>query len=262
MAEYRGVGNVAREISKKYRGIGNVSREVTKRYRGVGGVAREVFSSGMPVSELELGDSVYLNVNGTPTEFFIIHKGLPSTMYDNSCDGVWLLSKYSDHGMNYHSEHSNDYVNLDIFDYVHETFLNLLDIEVQNIIKQVKIPYVNGNGNGTVLSGTNGLSCKTFLLSACEVGFTTSDSTSIMIDGAALDYFTSAESRLLKRSSTSSATYGWNLRTPKKDSTSTMFGVGTEGQLASINRSYFYYARPALILPYEAMVDSDFNLVV
>lgn len=40
-----------------------------------------------------VGDSVYLKVDGSWKEFVIVHKGLPSSDYDESCNGVWLKSK-------------------------------------------------------------------------------------------------------------------------------------------------------------------------
>src|SRR5699024_10352891 len=86
-------------------------------------------------------------------------------------------------------------------------------------IKQVKIPYQNGTGSGgSVASGTNGLSCKIFLLSGYEVGFSTSDSSYFPRDGAKLSYFSSGTSssannkRIAKLNG--SATY-WLLRSPR-----------------------------------------------
>src|SRR5699024_9768462 len=49
----------------------------------------------------------------------------------------------------------------------------------------------NGTGSsGSVASGANGLSCKIFLLSGYELGWTKSDSSYFPQDGAKLDYFT------------------------------------------------------------------------
>ena len=47
----------------------------------------------IPAGDLAVGNSVYLNVNGVKTAFLVVHRGLPSSAYDNSCDGVWLLMK-------------------------------------------------------------------------------------------------------------------------------------------------------------------------
>ncbi len=43
---------------------------------------------------LNVGDSIWCNVNNVRTEFIIVQKGNPDTsMYDSSCDGVWLMQK-------------------------------------------------------------------------------------------------------------------------------------------------------------------------
>ena len=44
---YRGIGGVARKITKRYIGIGGVARNVKARYRGIGGVARQTFASDL-----------------------------------------------------------------------------------------------------------------------------------------------------------------------------------------------------------------------
>lgn len=45
MAEYKGVANVAREVTKEYRGVANVAREIKNAWRGVSNVARQYFGS-------------------------------------------------------------------------------------------------------------------------------------------------------------------------------------------------------------------------
>lgn len=44
------------------------------------------------ISTLAVGSSVYLNVGGVRKEFLVVHQGLPSSMYDASCNGTWLFS--------------------------------------------------------------------------------------------------------------------------------------------------------------------------
>jgi hypothetical protein len=57
-------------------------------------------SNNISVSNIEVGSSVYLNVDGVKTEFLVVHQGNPnSSIYDASCDGTWLLMKniYENH---------------------------------------------------------------------------------------------------------------------------------------------------------------------
>ena len=45
------------------------------------------------MSDLEIGQTIKLNVNGTPWDWLVVHQGLPSSIYDESCNGTWLLLK-------------------------------------------------------------------------------------------------------------------------------------------------------------------------
>ena len=49
--------------------------------------------SGTKLANKEVGSIVKLNVNGAVTEFLVVHQGLPSDIYDASCNGTWLLMK-------------------------------------------------------------------------------------------------------------------------------------------------------------------------
>ncbi len=112
------------------------------------------------LGSMSVGSTVKLNLGGTPKDFLVVHQGLPSSMYDSSCNGTWLLLKDIYSNRTWDSS-NNDYKNSDIHSYLNSTFLNLFDDDIKNAIKQVKIPYQNGTGSGgSVASGSNGLSCK------------------------------------------------------------------------------------------------------
>ena len=145
---------------------------------------------GTQISTLEVGTLVKINENGAPVEYLIVNQGLPSSIYDASCDGCWVLRK--DIAENRAWDSSNDdYKNSDIQAYLNGSWLSRYSAGVLSQIKQVKIPYVNGTGGSPVASGATGLSCKIFLLSGYEVGFSTSDSSYFPRDGAKLSYFSS-----------------------------------------------------------------------
>ena len=38
-----------------------------------------------------VGSVLKLNLNGSPKNFIVVHQGKPSSLYDDSCDGTWLL---------------------------------------------------------------------------------------------------------------------------------------------------------------------------
>lgn len=40
-----------------------------------------------------VGSTVKIKVNGTVKDFIIVHQGKPSSVYDDSCNGTWVLMK-------------------------------------------------------------------------------------------------------------------------------------------------------------------------
>lgn len=145
-----------------------------------------------------VGDIVKIKENGVAQNYIIVQKGKPSSMYDDSCDGVWLLresahSREPWHGASYETS-VNDYENSEINEWLNGEFLNSIDEKTRAAIKTVKIPYHKGTGSGgKVQSGADGLSCKAFLLGGYEVGFTTDDCEYVPVDGERLAYFLNGE---------------------------------------------------------------------
>ena len=127
-----------------------------------------------PVGDLAVGSPVYLNVNNVPTEFIVVHKGLPSSAYDNSCNGVWLLMKDIHTLMMWgpYTQTHQAYANSLMHSYLNGDFINLFDAAVASLIKTVKIPLFRPSSSYD--TGANGLSTKAFSLSAKEVGLSAS----------------------------------------------------------------------------------------
>ena len=126
--------------------------------------------ANVALSSKAVGSTIKLKVDGTPREFIIVHQGKPSSLYDASCDGTWLLLKDMLETRQWHSSNSNSYKASTIHSYLNNEWLNKLDANIRAQVKQVKLPYVNGTANSAVASGANGLSCKVFLLSGYEIG--------------------------------------------------------------------------------------------
>ena len=253
--------DIARRTPRIYLGDANgLARRITKAYLGdKNGIAQECFISGTPIRTLAVGSSVFMNVDGVRTEFLVVHQGLPSSVYDTSCNGTWLLSKVA-FGPTEWDSTDNDYENSDIHDYLNHDILNLFDSGIQNLIKQVKIPYTNGTGtNGSVAIGSSGLSTKIFLLSLAEMNRSFSDGN---IEGAVLDYFDSEDSQELLHNLIQNVDIVWAFRSPSNKNTTY---VHNEWHLmghstSSCTESYPFL--PALILPSDAAVDADFNIIV
>ena len=213
------------------------------------------------LSTKAVGSTVKLKVNGTAKEFIVVHQGKPSSLYDDSCNGTWLLMKDIYENRVWQSGNINKYESSDIHTYLNNTFLNLFESYIRDAIKQVKIPYrKNGGSGGTDQSGANGLSAKIFLLSGYEVGWTTSDYSYFPVDGAKLSYFesgtgTSANNKRIANLN-GSAAYWW-LRSPGTSNTNSVWRVYSSGDYYGDSASSSYGIRPALILPSTLLVSDD-----
>ena len=222
-------------------------------------------SAGTKLSTLDVGQSVFANVGGARKEFLVVHQGKPSSLYDESCNGTWLLMKDIYEKRVWQSGNINKYETSDIHSYLNGPFIGLFDSGIQKLIKQVKIPYrKNGGKGGTDQSGANGLSCKVFLLSGYEIGCTTSDFPFFPVNGTKLSYFEAGtgSSAMNKRIAklNGSAAYWW-LRSPLTRNTSGVWRVDTGGDCDSGSASGSYGIRPALVLSSDALVDDEFNLI-
>lgn len=203
-----------------------------------------------------VGSKVQLKLGGVKKNFIIVHKGKPSSLYDDSCNGVWLLQEDIQETRQWQSTNVNKLESSEIQAYLNSTYLALFDANIQAQIKQVKIPYrQNGGSGGTDRSGANGLSCKIFLLSAREVGFS---DTYIPNDGAKLDYFNSGNGTDTKRVAkyNGSATIWW-LRSPYTYNTSHVWYVDSDGRYDCGYANVSYGVRPALVLPTDLLVSDD-----
>ena len=213
------------------------------------------------LSSKAIGSTIKLKVNGSARNFIVVHQGKPSSVYDDSCNGTWLLMQDIYENRAWHSSNTNDYANSTIHSYLNSTFLNLFESNIKNAIKQVKLPYRKGSGTSTtVTSGSNGLSAKIFLLSATETSFDFSYMPSG--EGAELAYFkgcadNSSDSKRVAYLN-GSATYWW-LRSPGCNlSSSSALYVGSNGDWHSGNVcSSSSGIRPALILPSTLLVSDD-----
>ena len=211
------------------------------------------------LSSKAIGSTIKLKVNGSAKDFIVVHQGKPSSVYDDSCNGTWLLMKDIYENRAWHSSNTNDYANSTIHSYLNSTFLNLLESNIKNAIKQVKLPYRKGSGTSTtVTSGSNGLSAKIFLLSATETSF--NFSTMPSGEGAELAYFkgcadNSSDSKRVAYLNGSASV--WWLRSPYCSSFNIALYVNSNGGWNGNLCSNSYGIRPALILPSTLLVSDD-----
>lgn len=211
------------------------------------------------LSSKAIGSTIKLKVNGSARNFIVVHQGKPSSVYDDSCNGTWLLMQDIYENRAWHSSNANDYANSTIHSYLNSTFLNLFESNIKNAIKQVKLPYRKGSGTSTtVTSGSNGLSAKIFLLSATETSFDFGYMPSG--EGAELAYFkgcadNSSDSKRVAYLNGSAAV--WWLRSPDCYGSSYALCVNSFGGWGNGYCSYSSGIRPALILPSTLLVSDD-----
>lgn len=215
--------------------------------------------TGVLASSLAVGSTVKLMEGGTAVEYLVVNQGIPSNsnLYDASCDGTWLLRKYIHSERQWNTSNVNKYESSAINTWLNGEFFNALGSVEQAAIKQVKIPYRAGGGSGgTDQSGANGLSCKVFLLSGYEVGWTTSDSSYFPVDGAKLDYFAASFGGNSKRVANFNGSAAiWLLRSPDTGNTARVWNVLSDGDYSYDNASYWHVIRPTLVLPSNAVFD-------
>lgn len=206
--------------------------------------------ANVKLSTKAVGSIVKIKVNGAAKDFIIVHQGLPSSAYDASCNGVWVVMKDIYTTMKWDGS-NNDYLNSDMTAYLNGTFISLIDADIRNAIKQVKIPYTNYSNNN-VMSGSNGLSCKVFLLSGTEVGF--SGVSYMNTEGAKLSYFDSASKRVAYNGSSAAE---WWLRSPYTNGSDFVWTVKSGGSYDYWHYYNAYGVRPAFVLPSTLVVSDD-----
>lgn len=208
-----------------------------------------------------VGSIVKLKENGSAVNYIVVHQGKPSSIYDSSCDGTWLLRQDIAENRVWDDGNVNKLESSDIHSYLNNTWINRYDTDIRNAIKQVKIPYrQNGGSGGTDRTGANGLSCKIFLLSGYEVGFTTSVNQYFPVDGAKLAYFLSGNDSAAQQKRVAklngSATDWW-LRSPDTNGTHYVWHVYSNGVYGGWDADDSYGVRPALVLPSTLLVSDD-----
>lgn len=267
---FNGINGVARKVKQPFIVVDSAAHKIKNGYTGVDGVSRQFFQSGISISGLAVGNSVYLNESGVSQEYLIVHHGNPDTsLYDGSCKGTWLLRKHpldipAANNQWDASSDVNRYDQSDINTYLNNNYLSWLDNGIKEQIKTVKIPFVYNGANGVIYSGANGLSTKAFLLSANEAGCILTDPARVLSgDGAALSYFNSTNNSIrITYDSTGTAVEWWTRSTLIKAGVmKQIWYVKTDGTVNYRSATYQKRIRPAFILPSTALVDSNFNVI-
>lgn len=221
------------------------------------------------LGNVAVGSTVKLKENGVPQDYLVVHQGLPSSMYDASCNGTWILRQDIIEELKWDFGNSNVLENSDIQAWLNGTMLDKYDADIQSAIKTVKIPYrLNGGEGGPNQTVISNLECKIFILSACEVGYC--DHYNYMAnDGSKLSYFLDGiigdEENKRRIAKFNGEDTEWWLRSPYVTSTNSgnraVWFVEMSGQGDAAPASYSKGVRPAMVLPFDLIVDDDGNIL-
>ena len=209
------------------------------------------------LGDMAVGSTVKIKVNGTLMDFIIVQQGNPdSTIYDASCNGTWVLMNVLYILQKWDSRHP-DYDSSDISDYLRNSFFNLLEPGCRSAIKSVKIPYVD---NETVRYGANGLPVTVFLLSASELGWTSSN-VSIYKEGSRLSRFDDGMNSTRVARYKGSSRYYWTRSKARGYSEDVVTVTSNGGPEVKTVYANDVGVRPAFILPKEQLVSSNGTII-
>lgn len=186
MPMYCGIGGVQKEIKNLYTGVGGVRKDITEMWAGNAGVKKQIFSSARArlLGDMPIGSEVTLTESGFPELYIVVNQGLPSSDYDSSCDGTWLLRKFIFESRKWDNSSGNirydrSYIN----EYLNSTFLERFSTyAINNLFMSPKIPIYTDH--------IQDYSAQVFLLSIHELNLTHE---SLNQEGAAMQYFNGAE---------------------------------------------------------------------
>lgn len=224
-------------------------------------VGREVVS-GTTYGDLAVGSTVQINENGSPVDYLVVHQGNPDPeLYDTSCNGTWLLRKDIAENRVWDAGNSNVLESSDIQAYLNGDWMSRYGSDTLDKIKTVKIPYrQNGGSSGTDQSGENGLSCRIFLLSGYEVGWTIIDHDMFPVDGSKLSYFelgTGSSANNKRIATLNGSASDWYLRSPRTYDTYVAWRVLSNGNYGTNSADDSSGVRPAFIFDSSALTGDN-----
>lgn len=202
------------------------------------------FSKGIPLSTITPGAILYLNESGSPVPFYIAKHDYESGL--NGAGRTLVVRKDCYDSRVFSNGYSNDaYANSALDSWLCNTYLKLLDADIQAAIGTTKFYYTPGNGNTTVTT----LQRAVFQLSLTELGKSAINANT---EGSALPI----ASTLQIAYRNGSAVVQWT-RTPVAGSTSLVYFLNTLGSVSNGGYNYSYGSRPAFTLPATTAVTAN-----
>lgn len=254
MPMYCGIGGVSKEIKNLYTGVGGVRKDITEMWAGNAGVKKQIFSSVKLLGDMPIGSEVTLTESGSPELYIVVNQGLPSSNYDSSCDGTWLLRKFIDQQQQPWNTTALvfGYSTSTIDEYLQATFAKRFSTYAINnlfMLPQIPIHYFNEQRN---------YEARVFLLSMSELD--ESGDASIPLEGSALQYFIDSGSSKKIAYLNGTATPWWSRSMHQKDNSSA-WRINASGGRGNITRKTKNGVRPAIVLKKDTIVSGDGSIV-
>ena len=194
-----------------------------------------------------VGSIIKLKESGTLVEFYVAKHDYENGLNGN---GRTLIVRKDCYDMRVFSNSNNAYANSSLDSWLCNTYLKLLDADIQAAIGTTKFYYTPGNGNYTVTT----LQRAVFQLSLTELGKSASYAKT---EGSALPI----ASTLQIAYRNGSAVVQWT-RTPYSSNTNYVYDLSTDGYVGRNVCSNSYGSRPAFTLPSTLSVSDDDSVSV
>lgn len=188
------------------------------------------------------GSIIKIAESGTPVAFYIAKHNYEAGL---NGDGRTLMVRKDCYDSRTFSSSNNAYANSSLDSWLCNTYLKLLDADIQVAIGTTKFYYTPGNGNATVTT----LQRAVFQLSLTELG---KSDTSAKKEGTALPIARTLQ--IAYRNGV--ATNQWT-RTPLTNGTNGVFGLTSGGATYKFSRSEYHGSRPAFTLPSDFIITDD-----
>lgn len=203
--------------------------------------------SGTMLSDIEEGELVKLNENGSPVEFYVAKHDYEPDL--NGAGRTLLVRKDVYDQRQWHSSNVNAWASCTMLSWMNGDYKGLLDPSIQEAMGTTTYYYTPGNGNTSVSTRSDAV----FLLSLTELG---QSHTSANMEGSALPI----ASTLRIAYQGGSATTQWT-RSPYTDGTSHAWGLYSGGGIGGSVCTGSVGSRPAFTLPSTIRAD-DTGLIV
>ena len=241
--------------------IAGTGYDIKKGRTLIGGTGYDI-KFCVPVGELTVGTSVYMNVNGVRTEFIVVHQGNPdSNWYTAGGNGTWVLIKQVSKQLTADLPSDGwiigDYQGCFLDTYANGEFLTSLDANIQSIIQQVTFKYICYNSNQNALKKET--TRKIMFPDLIDLGISLTEE-SLRKHGG-LDYFkNSNNSKRIATNGSSNCPYFTCDFVRTGQNTYYWYYITASGSIDN-TQSEKKYVRPLYVLPQDTLVDDNFNIM-